>query len=91
MELCIGFLQEVDPNLVQCTGSKLWFRQRFARNVVVDIDSLPLPIFAQAESIDSLFIDIFLIEKKSFDQSLIGQCQGRNHRVKGMIFQLSHD
>lgn len=85
VQLCIGFLKQINPYLIGSTGRKLRLTQRLTWNEVIYCNTLPLPILAEPETIYSRVIYSILIEEESFDERRIDKGKTAYDRVERIV------
>lgn len=66
VQLGVGFLEEVDPDLVGAAGGELGLGEGLARNEVIDGHALPFAILAEPEPVDAVGVDLVLVEEEPF-------------------------
>ncbi len=81
----VGFVEQVDPDLVQRARSELWLSERLAWDQVVNSDRLPFAVLAQPQSVYAQWVYLCVVEEQSFDKRVMLESQAHQHRVKCVV------
>ena len=79
MNLGIGFVEQVNPDLVQSARGELWLSERLAWDQVVNSNRLPFTVLAQPQSVYTQWVYLCVVEEQSFDKRVMLESQAHQH------------